>query len=141
MAQESKVIENVTASKAAEKKLYVSREVFGKSDSGEDLYSYYIDATFRGQKNRISLQAEDNGSYSMLNIIFANALMVEARFVESVFKPDEDSAPIVTLSVEVFVFDENDGVEYSAPLKGQRKSDKTCLANLYQLYKAKKPNK
>lgn len=141
MAQESKVTEKVMESKAAERKLLVSREVFGESDSGEPLYSYYIDAIFRGQKSRISLQAEDNGSYTLLNIIFSNSLTAEARFVESVFKPDEDSAPIVTLSVEVFVFDETDGVEYSAPLKGQRKSDKTCLANLYQLYKAKKPNK
>lgn len=143
MAQESKVMESkATESKAAEKKLYVSREVFGRSEDGEnDLYSYFIEAIFRGQKQRISLQAEDNGSYSLLNIIFDNSNLAEARLTESVFKPDENADPIVTLGVEVFVFVEEEGVEYCAPLKAQRKSDKTCLAILKQQLKARKLNK
>ena len=103
------------------------------------MYSYFIEAVFRGQKQRISLQAEDNGSYSLLNIIFADTNKAEARLTESVFKPDENSDPIITLGVEVFV--EEDGIEYSAPLKGQRKSDKTCLAILKQQFKARKASK
>lgn len=123
----------VTESKAAQKKLLVSREVFGKSEKGEDLYSYFIDATFRGRKSRISLQAEEGG-YDFLSIIFADALQAEARFILSEFKPDEKSDPIVTIGVEVFVFDETDGIEYTAPLKGQRKSDKNALLNLKKFY-------
>ena len=128
--------QEVKKSEAAEKVLLVSREVFGKSDEGDDLYSYFIEATFRGQKQRISLAAEDNGSYSLLNIIFAGNTSAPARIIEGVFKADENSEPIVTLSVEVFVVD--DGIEYSAPLKAQRKSDKTCLRILQQMYKTNK---
>ena len=132
MAMESKAAES-----KVENKLIVTREVFGKSDSGDDLYTYFIDAKFRGQKQRISLQAEDNGSYSLLNIIYDNNNVADARFVENSYRPDESSDPIITIGVEVFVKDE-DGVEYYAPLKGQRKSDKTCLAILKNLYKNKK---
>lgn len=134
MAQESKVMESkATESKAAEKKLYVSREVFGKSEKGENLYSYFILAKFRGREVRISLQAEEGG-YDFLSIIFGESMQAEARFVLSEYKMDEKSAPIVTLGVEVFVFDESDGIEYTAPLKGQRKSDKNELLNLKKIY-------
>ena len=138
MSQERNVMESkVAESKAAEMKLVVSREIFGKSEDGEnDLYTYFINAVFRGEKQRISLQAEDNGSYSLLNIIFGNSNQANARLTESVFKPDENSAPIITIGVEVYVVD--DGVEYSAPLKGQRRSDKTCLSILKSQVKAKK---
>ena len=139
MANESKV--NVTESKAAEKKLLVSREIFGKSkDEDQDLYSYFIEATFIGQKQRISLKAEDSGMFSLLNIIYGESNVAEGRIVESEFKADENSEPIKTLSVEVFVKDE-DGIEIMAPLKCQRKSDKTCLAIVQKQLKARKVNK
>ena len=138
MSQESKVMEGVANAqvKSKLKELFVTRESFGESESGDPLYSYFIDATFRGQPQRISLAAEDNGSYSLLNIIFAGENKAKARLVESVFKPNEDSEPIITMNVEVFVEDE--GVEYMSPLKGQRKSDKTCLNILHAQIKAAK---
>lgn len=128
MAQESKVTEKATESKAAEMKLIVSREVFGKGSKGEDLYSYYIDAVFRGQKSRISLIAEEGG-YEFLGIIFGDFLTAEARFTENKYQLDEKSEPMVILGVEVFYYDETIDVEYTAPLKPQRKSDKNVLAN------------
>lgn len=142
MAQESKVTEKLQESEAKHEEksskfeLIVSRSAFNQTEDGENLYSYFIDAVFRGQKQRISLAAEDNGSYSYLNIIFGDTNQANARFVETKFKPDENSEPMIILSVEVFVID--DGIEYSAPLKAQRKSDKTCLNTLYSIYKASK---
>lgn len=144
MAQESKVMEGVAKAneqtKSKLKELYVSRQRFNDvSENAEEdkaLYSYFIDAEFRGQPQRISLSPEDNGSYSLLNIIFAGEDKARARLVESVFKPTEDSEPIISYNVEVYVVD--DGIEYSAPFKGQRKSDKTCLNILNAQIKAAK---
>lgn len=125
--------QEVKKSEVVEKKLYVSREAFGKSEKGEVLYSYFILAKFRGREVRISLQAEEGG-YDFLSIIFGDSMQAEARFILSEFKTDEKSDPIVTLAVEVFVFDETDGIEYTAPLKGQRKSDKNELLNLKKIF-------
>ncbi len=115
--------------------LLVKRESFGKSDEGNDLFSYFIEAEFRGQKQRISLAPQDNGAYSLLNIIYLDTDVAKARIVEGTYKPDENSEPVVTLSVEVYVVD---GIEYTCPLKPQRSSDKACLSNLYKLLKATK---
>ena len=142
MSQESKVMEGVANAqvKSKLKELFVTRQRFNEVDDNAEedkpLYSYFIDAVFRGQPQRISLAAEDNGSYSLLNIIFNNENTAKARLVESSYKPTEDSEPIITINVEVYVVD--DGIEYMAPLKGQRKSDKTCLNILHAQIKAAK---
>ena len=126
MAQEKKVNET--------KELLVKREAFGKSEEGNDLYSYFIEAEFRGQKQRISLAPQDNGAYSLLNIIYFDNDVAQARIVEGTYKPDENSEPVITLSVEVFVVD--GGIEYSCPLKPQRSSDKACLKIQHEILKA-----
>ncbi len=130
MAQE---IKNEKAKKFEE--LLVKRESFGMSEEGNNLYSYFIEAEFRGQKQRISLAPQDNGAYSLLNIIYLGTDVAKARIVEGTYKPDDNSDPVVTLSVEVYVVD---GIEYTCPLKTQRPSDKACLGNLFKLLKAAK---
>ena len=70
MSQESKVLESVVKEQTKSKimELFVSRERFDDNEDDKPLYSYFIDAVFRGQPQRISLAAEDNGSYSLLNM-------------------------------------------------------------------------
>ncbi len=115
------------------KELIVKRENF--AEDGEARYAYFIEAEFRGQKQRISLAPQDNGAYSLLNIIYLDTDVAKARIVEGTYRPDEDSEPVVTLSVEVYVVD---GIEYTCPLKPQRNSDKACLSNLLKLLNASK---
>ena len=128
MANEKKVNET--------KQLIVKREAFGKSEEGNDLYSYFIEAVFRGQKQRISLAPQDNGAYSLLNIIYNDCDVANARIVEGTYTPEGSTEAIVTLSVEVFVIDE--GIEFACPLKPQRSSDKACLKIQHELLKAAK---
>ena len=60
---------------ANEKQIYVERETFEKN--GKVYYSYFIKGTIRGKDIKINIMPPDKGGYTVLDIVFGNAMMAE----------------------------------------------------------------
>lgn len=110
--------------KSNNNKIFVERETFEKND--RTYFSYFIKGKVRGKDVKVAIVPPDKGGYTVLDIVFG-----EAMAAELVLKPyeikDETTGKVITgNSYGVVSYDEN-GEIYECTIKPFRSSDKSLL--------------
>ena len=109
---------------ANEKQIYVERETFEKN--GKVYYSYFIKGTIRGKDIKINIMPPDKGGYTVLDIVFGNAMMAELVIKPFEMKDEATGRVIAGNTFAVVSYDEN-GETYECAIKPFRASDKALL--------------
>ena len=109
---------------ANEKQIYVERETFEKN--GKVYYSYFIKGTIRGKDIKINIMPPDKGGYTVLDIVFGNAMMAELVIKPFEMKDEATGRVIAGNTFAVVSYDEN-GDTYECAIKPFRASDKALL--------------
>ena len=107
-----------------EKQIYVERETFEKN--GKVYYSYFIKGTIRGKDIKINIMPPDKGGYTVLDIVFGNAMMAELVIKPFEMKDEATGRVIAGNTFAVVSYDEN-GESYECAIKPFRASDKALL--------------
>lgn len=138
MANEKKVpneqakteqVAQVTEQQATEN-LIVERETFTSKDKRE-MYGYFVRGKIRGRDVKVDFNAEDQGGYEVLDIIFDIKPTAELLITENEMTNDDGTKQHYT-TYEVQNVDEN-GIVYKYKVKPARKSDKAYLDVLLQM--------
>ena len=107
-----------------EKMIYVERETFEKN--GKVYFSYFIKGVIRGKEVKINIMPPDKGGYTVLDIVFGNAMAAELVIKPFEIKDDATGKVISGNSFAVQSYDE-DGEIYECAIKPFRASDKALL--------------
>jgi len=106
------------------KQIYVERDTYEKD--GKSYFSYFIKGQIRGREVRVSVAPPDRGGYSVLDIVFGDAMSAEL-----VLKPyeikDEASGKVIKGNSYAVKSVDADGTEYECGVKPFRASDKALL--------------
>lgn len=106
------------------KRIYVERETFEKD--GKTYYSYFIRGKVRGRDVRAAIVPPDKGGYTVLDIVFGDAMAAELAAKPYEIKDDSTGKVITGNSYAVHSVDEN-GEEYECAVKPFRSSDKALM--------------
>lgn len=104
--------------------IVVERETFEKG--GKSYFSYFIRGNVRGRDVRVGVVPPDKGGYTVLDIVFGNAMEAELLVKPFEIKDDATGRVITGNTYAVCSYDEN-GEAYECPIKPARASDKTLL--------------
>ena len=104
-------------------KIMVERETFEKND--RVFYSYFIKGTTRGKEVKVAIIPPDKGGYTVLDIVFGDAMEAELQVKPFEIK-DDNGKTIVGNTYSVITIDE-DGEIYECAVKPFRSSDKSLL--------------
>ena len=104
--------------------IVVERETFEKG--GKSYFSYFIRGNVRGRDVRVGVVPPDKGGYTVLDIVFGNAMAAELLVKPFEIKDDATGRVITGNTYAVCSYDE-DGEAYECPIKPARASDKTLL--------------
>lgn len=109
------------------KTIVVERELFERN--GKSYFTYFINGNVRGKDVRVAVMPPDKGGYTVLDIVFGNEMSAEL-----VIKPyeikDEATGNVIKGNTFAVVSHDEDGTEYTCPIKPFRQSDKSLLAML-----------
>lgn len=104
-------------------KIMVERETFTAND--KSYFSYFIKGKIRNKEVKIGVKPHDNGGYTVLDIVFDDAMACE--LVTTPFEMKADNGQVIKgNSYSVHSVDEN-GVSYDCAIKPARTSDKALL--------------
>ena len=103
---------------------FVERETFEKND--RTYYSYFIKGNVRGKDFRVAVVPPDKGGYTVLDIVFGNAMACELAVKPFEIKDDATGKVISGNTFAVVSYDEN-GDTYECAIKPFRASDKALL--------------
>ena len=117
----------------AEKNIFVEREVFEKD--GKSYFSYFIRGNVRGKDVRVAIIPPDKGGYTVLDIVFGNAMAAELVVKPFEIKDDATGKVISGNTFAVVSYDEN-GETYECAIKPYRASDKAILNMLVKAAQA-----
>ena len=117
----------------AEKNIFVEREVFEKD--GKSYFSYFIRGNVRGKDVRVAIIPPDKGGYTVLDIVFGNAMACELAVKPFEIKDDATGKVISGNTFAVVSYDEN-GETYECAIKPYRASDKAILNMLVKAAQA-----
>lgn len=106
------------------KEIMVERETFEKN--GKTFFSYFIKGTIRGKNIRVAVVPPDKGGYTVLDIVFGEAMAAELVAKPFEIKDDATGKVITGNSYSVQTVDEN-GEVYECGVKPFRSSDKALL--------------
>ena len=108
-------------------KIKVERDTYEKN--GKTYFSYFIRGNVRGKDVRAAVIPPDRGGYTVLDIVFGDAM--EAELVVTPFEiKDETSGRIISGNTySVRSVDEN-GEVYECKIKPSRASDKALIGML-----------
>jgi len=112
--------------------ILVERETFEMN--GKAYFSYFIKGNVRGKDVRVSIIPPDKGGYTVLDIVFGNAMAAELSVRPFEIK-GEDGKTISGNTFAVVSYDEN-GETYECAIKPQRASDKAILNMLIKALNA-----
>jgi len=101
----------------------VERDTYEKN--GNTYFSYFIKGKVRGKDVRIGVAPPDNGGYTVLDIVFNDAM--EADLVVTPFEMKDDAGKIITGNMYKVVSYDEDGQIYECKVKPSRMSDKDML--------------
>lgn len=101
----------------------VERETFEKD--GKTYFSYFIKGNVRGKDVKVAIIPPDKGGYTVLDIVFGEAMQAELKITPFEIK-GEDGNVIKGNTYAVFTKDE-DGEVYECSIKPFRNSDKALL--------------
>ena len=104
--------------------ILVERETFEKN--GKTYYSYFIKGTIRGKDVKVAIIPPDKGGYTVLDIVFGNAMAAELVIKPFEIKDDATGKVISGNTFAVQSYDEN-GEIYECAIKPFRASDKALL--------------
>ncbi len=106
-------------------KILVERDTYEKND--KVYFSYFIKGNIRGKDVRIGVIPPDKGGYTVLDIVFGEAM--EADLIVKPFEiTDEKTKSVITgNSYAVQTVDPTDGTVYECAVKPSRPSDKALL--------------
>ena len=103
--------------------IMVERETFEKND--KTYFSYFIKGQVRGRDVKVAIIPPDKGGYTVLDIVFGDAMNAELKITPFEIK-DEKGGIISGNTYAVFTKDEN-GEVYECAIKPYRNSDKALL--------------
>ncbi len=106
------------------KKIYVEREVYEERED-MTLYSYFIKGVVRGKNIRVLVTPPDKGGYTVLDIVFGNAMAADLTLTPYEFK--DDAGNINKGNTYGVRSVDEDGVVYECKIKPLRASDKSLL--------------
>ena len=113
--------------------ILVEREPFEKN--GNTYFSYFVQGEVRGKQVRASMIPPDKGGYTVLDIVFGDAMAADL-----VVKPfeikDEATGKSITGNTFAAVTYDEDGEAYECPIAPSRKSDKAILNMLVKAMNA-----
>ena len=103
--------------------IMVERETFEKNE--KTYFSYFIKGNIRGKDVKIAVAPPDKGGYTVLDIVFGDAMQAELKITPFEIK-GENGNVISGNTYAVFTKDEN-GEFYECSVKPYRNSDKALL--------------
>ena len=103
--------------------IMVERETFEKD--GKTYFSYFIKGQVRGREIKVAIIPPDKGGYTVLDIVFGDAMQAELKITPFEIK-GENGNVISGNTYSVFTKDEN-GEIYECAVKPYRNSDKALL--------------
>ncbi len=104
--------------------ILVERETFEKN--GKTYFSYFIKGNIRGKDVKVAIIPPDKGGYTVLDIVFGNAMAAELAVKPFEIKDDATGKVISGNTFAVQSYDEN-GEIYECAIKPFRASDKALL--------------
>ena len=103
--------------------IMVERETFEKD--GKTYFSYFIKGQVRGREVKVAIIPPDKGGYTVLDIVFGDAMKAELKITP--FEIKDDAGKVISGNTyAVFTKDEN-GEVYECAIKPYRNSDKALL--------------
>ena len=104
--------------------IFVERETFEKN--GRTFFSYFIKGNIRGKEVKVAVVPPDKGGYTVLDIVFGDAMAAEL-----VLKPyeikDESTGRVISGNTYAAQTVDEDGEIYECSIKPYRNSDKALL--------------
>ena len=104
--------------------IFVERETFEKN--GRTFFSYFIKGNIRGKEVKVAVVPPDKGGYTVLDIVFGDAMGAEL-----VLKPyeikDESTGRVISGNTYAVQTMDEDGEIYECSIKPYRNSDKALL--------------
>ena len=108
-------------------KIKVERETYEKN--GKTYFSYFIRGNVRGKDVRAAVIPPDRGGYTVLDIVFGDAM--EAELVVTPFEmKDETSGRIISGNTYAVRSVDENGEVYECKIKPSRASDKALIGML-----------
>ena len=106
------------------KQIFVERETF--ESKGNTYFGYFIRGVVRGKEVRIAIVPPDKGGYTVLDIVFGEAMAAELTLTPYEIKDEATGKVIKGNSYGVRSVDEN-GEVYECSVKPARSSDRSLL--------------
>ncbi len=108
-------------------KIKVERDTYEKN--GKTYFSYFIRGNVRGKNVRAAVIPPDRGGYTVLDIVFGDAM--EAELVVTPFEmKDETSGRIISGNTYAVRSVDENGEVYECKIKPSRASDKALIGML-----------
>lgn len=108
-------------------KIKVGRDTYEKN--GKTYFSYFIRGNVRGKDVRAAVIPPDRGGYTVLDIVFGDAM--EAELVVTPFEmKDETSGRIISGNTYAVRSVDENGEVYECKIKPSRASDKALIGML-----------
>lgn len=108
-------------------KIKVERDTYEKN--GKTYFSYFIRGNVRGKDVRAAVIPPDHGGYTVLDIVFGDAM--EAELVVTPFEmKDETSGRIISGNTYAVRSVDENGEVYECKIKPSRASDKALIGML-----------
>ena len=108
-------------------KIKVERDTYEKN--GKTYFSYFIRGNVRGKNVRAAVIPPDRGGYTVLDIVFGDAM--EAELVVTPFEmKDEASGRIISGNTYAVRSVDENGEVYECKIKPSRASDKALIGML-----------
>ena len=109
---------------AKNNKIFVERETFEKDN--KTYFSYFVKGIVRGKEVRVAVIPPDKGGYTVLDIVFGDAMKAELSVNPFEIK-DEATGKVIKGNTYTVKSEEN-GEVYECNIKPYRSSDKALLA-------------
>lgn len=113
--------------------ILVERETFEME--GKTYFTYFIKGNIRGKDFRLAVIPPDKGGYTVLDIVYGNAMAAELVVKPFEIKDEKTGSVIAGNTFTVVSYDEN-GEIYECPVKPYRASDKALLNMLVKKMQA-----
>lgn len=110
-----------------ENKLMVERETY--EQNGNTYFAHFVKGTIRGKEVKINVVPLDFGGYTVLDIVFLDAMQAELVLNPYEIKDEATGGVITGNTYSVRSVDEN-GEIYECRVKPSKNSDKQLLAML-----------
>ena len=106
----------------------VERELYTSKKTGKSNYTYFIKGVIRSKDVKIAVTPPDFGGYTVLDIVFNDAM--QADLVVKPFEMKDDAGNVIAGNTYSVISIDADGKVYECKIKPFRSSDKQLLTML-----------